>query len=177
MFFDPFTLALIGGGIGALTSKKPLNGALIGAGLGAAGGGLLGAGASGATGGAGLIGNMGAASAYGTGLGTEQTAMLAAQDSGMGGGLLGGIDTVTKYAKPVGDAAGAATNVLGLFKPESDRIQASPVVAPGSGPQGLSNLVANNNQMDMMRQREDMERKMRKQQMIARIGGGYGRGA
>jgi hypothetical protein len=39
--FDPFTLAMIGAGVGAFTNKKdPLKGALIGAGLGY-GGGLL----------------------------------------------------------------------------------------------------------------------------------------
>lgn len=65
--FDPFTMALIGGGLGALTSKKPLKGAAMGAAMGGAGG-LL-AGAGGASGGmGGLLGNPMTAASYGTGL-------------------------------------------------------------------------------------------------------------
>ena len=38
--FDPFTLAMIGAGLGAITNKNPIKGAIIGGGLGY-GGGLL----------------------------------------------------------------------------------------------------------------------------------------
>ncbi len=38
--FDPFTLAMIGAGLGAITNKDPIKGAIIGGGLGY-GGGLL----------------------------------------------------------------------------------------------------------------------------------------
>lgn len=105
-------LPLAGAAIGAATSKKPLQGALIGAGLGATGGaaagGLLGAGAAGAgaagTGG-GLLGAAGTGAAgAGAGAGTaaatqtagllgvpgaasgagSQAAMLAAQNQGFG---------------------------------------------------------------------------------------------
>ena len=61
--FDPFTLAMIGAGAGALLDpKKPLRGAAIGGSLGYGGGTLLGAGGAGAGAGAATGASTGAAS-------------------------------------------------------------------------------------------------------------------
>ena len=82
--FDPITMALVGGGLGAATSDDPLKGALLGGLGGFAGGHLMGAGNA---------ANMAGAS---TGLtaGGNQAAMLAAQNMGMGAGA----DLATKAA-------------------------------------------------------------------------------
>lgn len=132
----PFALPmLLGAGLGAVTSKKPLQGALLGAGLGAAGGaiapGLLGAGGSAATQTAGLLAP-GAASGAGS-----QAAMLAAQNEGFGAigqemlaqaagtkaplsiSLMANaerVGDVLKQAKPVMDAAGTASQVQSMFQ-------------------------------------------------------------
>lgn len=82
-------LPLAGAALGAMTSKKPLQGALIGAGLGATGGaaagGLLGAGAAGAgaagtagaAGGAGGLLGAGGAAGAGAGAGTAAATQMA----------------------------------------------------------------------------------------------------
>lgn len=137
--FDPFTMALIGGGLGALTSKKPLKGAAMGAAMGGAGG-LL-AGAGGASGGmGGLLGNPMTAASYGTGLGSQQTAMLAAQEAGMGfmptgNGLLAGL----KEAKPFMDAAGSGMQAAQMFQEPEMPIQ-PPQLQQQTGGQTLQQL-------------------------------------
>lgn len=135
---DPFTLSLIGGGIGALTSKKPLKGALLGAGMGYGGGLLAGGGTAG-----GLLGNPMTAATYGTGLGTQQTAMLAAQDSGMGpmmgGGLFGDVSKFAKDAAPVMNAVSTGMSLMG---PGQDQpVQTPPPMVGQGGPQGLTGLL------------------------------------
>lgn len=146
---DPITLSLIAGGVGALTSKKPLKGALMGAGLGY-GGGLLAGGMAGAGAGAGgagiggLLGNPVTAATYGTGLGTEQTAMLAAQEAGMGfaptsTGLLGDAVQLSKDAAPALNAVSTGMQIAGAG--QQPPVQApAPMVGQG-GPQGLSGLL------------------------------------
>lgn len=182
--FDPLTLALIGGAAGGLLNKKdPLKGALLGAGMGY-GGGLLAAPASAgaaatAEGAAGLLTDpvraAQTASMYGTDLGSQQTAMLAAQDAG----LLTPIENQTmNLMKPIGQAASAANSAKGLLGGDQKPmpIQASPISpAPNTGPQGLAQLVGQNQQSAADRQRRDLEERMKRQEMIYKIGG-YGGG-
>jgi hypothetical protein len=82
--FDPFTLAMIGAGVGAFTNKKdPLKGALIGGGLGYGGGllaapGTAAAGTSAATGaGAGLGANAPGAAAFEASMGLPSSQFIA----------------------------------------------------------------------------------------------------
>jgi len=87
--FDPFTLAMIGAGVGAFTNKKdPLKGALIGGGLGYGGGllaapgtaaaGTTAAGTSAATGaGAGLGANAPGAAAFEASMGLPSSQFIA----------------------------------------------------------------------------------------------------
>ncbi len=130
--FDPISLGLLGAALGGLTSKKPLKGALLGAGLGAAGGGLLGPSAAG-----GLFGNPATAMTYGTGLGSQQTAMLAAQEAGMGNGLLGAL----QGAKPAFDAVGSGMQAASMFD-QPDQMIPPPQLAPQTGSQTLAALAA-----------------------------------
>lgn len=139
--FDPITLSLIGGGIGALTSKKPLKGALLGAGMGY-GGGLLAGGAAGGAGG--LLGNPMTAASYGTGVGSQQTAMLAAQEAGMGsmpigGSLLGGVSGFAKDAAPVMNAVSTGMSLAG--QGQDQPVQTPPPMVGQGGPQGLTGLL------------------------------------
>lgn len=138
--FDPITLGLIGSAIGGLTAKKPLQGALMGGALGA-GGGLL-AGAGGASGASGLLGNPMTAASYGTGLGSQQTAMLAAQEAGMGsmpisGSLLG----TMKDVQPAMSAIGTGVQAAGMFQEPEMPIQ-PPQLAPQTGSQTLQALAS-----------------------------------
>lgn len=116
MFWIPMA---IGAGIGALTNKDPLKGAVMGAGMGAATGGLgaLGAGAGAAGAGATGAGANLAAMGGGQGLlaGTSAAGGLAgnaAQGLSMGasGGLLAGGAQGLTAAPGVGTALTAATN-------------------------------------------------------------------
>ena len=148
----PFLPMILGGAaLGALTNKKPLKGALLGGAMGA-GGGLLG-GAMGAGGAAGLLGNPMTAAAYGTGMGTQQTAMLAAQEAGMGG-LMPSMSAM----KPFMDAAGTGVQVAGALTPQ-DQPMAPPQLAQQDGGQTLQ-AIAQQPQYDAG-QAAEMRRKRR----------------
>lgn len=167
--FDPITLGLIGAAVGGLTSKKPLKGALLGGAMGA-GGGLLAGAAGGAGGAAGLLGNPMTAGAYGTGLGTQQTAMLAAQEAGMGampiaGSMFGQAGSALKTAKPFMDAAGTGMQVAGAMNKPEQPIQA-PQLAPQMGGQTLQTLAQASPQPDVMQEAE-----MRKKRRMGLLGG------
>jgi hypothetical protein len=155
--------------LGAIADrKKPLRGALLGAGTMMTGGALAGAGAAGAgaagaagagagaagaagagaagttaaTGG--LLGNAGAAATYGTGLGTQQTAMLAAQEAGMGAG--GGILSGIKSATPAVQAAMNGVKTVQGMMPQEQQPQVAPLQQqPGFDASGL--LSSNNQQL------------------------------
>lgn len=133
--FDPITLGLLGAAVGGVTSKKPLKGALLGGALGA-GGGLL----AGGMGGGGLLGNPMTAASYGTGLGSQQTAMLAAQEAGMGsmpiaGSLMGNI----KAMQPAVSAIGTGVQAAQAFNEPEMPIQ-PPQLAQQTGAQTLQAL-------------------------------------
>lgn len=136
MMFDPVSLGLLGAAVGGLTSKKPLKGALLGGALGA-GGGLLAGGASGASG---LLGNPMTAASYGTNLGSQQTAMLAAQEAGMGsmpiaGSLMGNI----KAMQPAVSAIGTGVQAAQAFN-EPEMPMQPPQLAQQTGAQTLQAL-------------------------------------
>lgn len=162
--FDPITLGLLGGGAGLLLNKKdPLKGALLGGAIGA-GGGLL-AGAGGAGGASGLLGNPMTAASYGTNLGSQQTAMLAAQEAGMGsmplaGSLMGNI----KAMQPAVSAIGTGVQAAQAFN-EPEMPMQPPQLAPQTGGQTLQAL-AQGPQFDAGQQAE-----MRRKRRMGLLGG------
>lgn len=133
---------LLGAGTAAgTTAGTGATGGLLGAaGSGAATTGAATAGAGGTTGATigGLLGNPGTAASYGTGLGTQQTAMLAAQEAGMGsmpisGSLIGNATTAAKTAKPFMDAAGTGMQVANAMTPQEQPTTPPAVTAPVPG--------------------------------------------
>lgn len=120
---DPFTLALIGSAAGGLLNKKdPLKGALLGAGLGYGGGalasvgGLLGAAPAAAT--------PGAASAAGaSSMATSMPAFNPITGTYVNAskipGMTGSMESLKSFSsavKPIGEAAGTAMQVQGMFQ-------------------------------------------------------------
>lgn len=181
----PLMIPLIGAVGGALLNKRdPLKGALIGAGLGAGGAmlapGLLGAAGTGAAtagtgaaaaegmaGTAGLLGNAGTAATYGTGLGTQQTAMLAAQEAGMNTmpGLLGQAD---KLIKPIGTAMNAAQAAA---PQQENNLPAPPMLTPPTSSPNLAQIAQNDAGLMERIQDEEVKRRNRQLGLIGRIGG------
>lgn len=161
--FDPITLGLLGGGAGLLLNKKdPLKGALLGGALGAGGGLLAGAGGASASG---LLGNPMTAASYGTGLGSQQTAMLAAQEAGMGsmpiaGSLMGNI----KAMQPAVSAIGTGVQAAQAFN-EPEMPMQPPQLAPQTGGQTLQ-VLAQGPQFDAGQQAE-----MRRKRRMGLLGG------
>jgi len=158
---------LIGGGIGLLTNKKnPLEGALMGAGMGAAGG-LLSPAAAGAP------AELGAAAVPGLSTGTAVpglstgtavpglNAAAAAPPAPWYDGVLSTAKEVAGNAKPVADAAGTAMTVAQMTKEEPPPpIQASPVMVPGNGsnPQ-MQGLLQSIQSTDAQRAQEEMQKR------------------
>jgi hypothetical protein len=132
--------ALIGGGAGLLFNRKdPLKGALMGAGLGAAGG-LLAptAGAAGAAGGA--AAEAAPAMTNGAFLGEGVASGVPAWEAAPTGGLLSGLKTAGQAVKPVAEAARMAQQA-GLLNQDQPPMQAPPpMIQPGGGPQTLAQL-------------------------------------
>lgn len=205
---------LIGAASGGLTSKDPLKGALVGGGLGAAGGGLLGGSAAGAqTAGGTMFGVNPATAGLGVNpatagvgfnaggfLNSVSPAVEASQgllgaplsqaapviEKGTQAGLLdkanyslgnpmspgGLLDKANEFSKPIGTAMNAASMFQPPPKEEMPLIQPPPMPQPmQSGQQGLSQLAGQNQQMDFMRQQEDMKKRAEQKARIARIGG------
>jgi hypothetical protein len=196
---DPITLALLGGAIGGLTNKKdPVMGAMMGA-AGGGMGGLLGgpaaaaaAPAGGAAGGTGLTlgaagqGLQAAGSAASSGLGAAAAPVggigLLPPTDALAAGAAGtvapksAIDSALGILKPAGEAASTAQK-FGLLQPESQKpVVQAPPFSTGSpqGPQGLTNLVTQQKQTGQERMARDLEERLRRQEMIMRMGGGYG---
>jgi hypothetical protein len=187
--FPLFMPMLIGAGLGAFANKKnPLKGALLGAGAGAVGGqfapGLLGGGQAAASSGGllgseaassvgGLLGNPMTAASYGTGLGTQQTAMLAAQEAGMGSipigkSLLGSASQIAKDTAPVMNAVSTGMSMAGQGA-EQPMAPPPPLM---SQPLDLS-PVLNSQQQEMARTfEEDMKRRQAMSQFAQYAMGG-----
>lgn len=141
---------LIGGGLGALTSKKPLQGALMGAGMGALGGAVapsLG----------GLFGGSGAAGAAASGAAPSMATSLPAFDPIAGqfvnaGNLQGGMGGLMSNIKPIAQAVGTA-NQLGLLGGQDQPITPSPTMqSPGGGAQVLGQLAQTPDAVEQGRQ-------------------------
>ncbi len=160
----PWMIPLIGAAGGALfDKKKPLRGALLGAGLGAAGGAAMG----------------------GAGLGfapTEQAAMLAGQEAGLGltGGLgwkgattgAQGLLNSMGGAKGLLNTAGTAMNAAGQVKqmmPQDQPLQASPL-SPNVPNPALANLYNGMQEQQNQIRAAEMERRMRRRGMGGRNG-------
>lgn len=149
-------LPLAGAAIGAMANKKkPLQGALMGAGIGATGGLLAPAAAGGAAAaGAGAAGAGGAAASaapamvngafLGEGVASGIPAWQAAASGGSGaGGLLG---TMSQYAKPAGQALQMAQQ-SGMMGGEDQQAQPSPMLQQATGgPQTLASIVQQGDQ-------------------------------
>mgnify|MGYP007069468618 CR=1 FL=1 len=138
----PMLPILLGAAVGGLTSKKPLKGALLGAAGGALTGGM-----------GGLLSNAGTAASLGTGLGTQQTAMLAAQEAGMGGGLLSSL----KDAAPAMNAAATGIQTAQSLMPQQQPVQSAGL--PQSQPFDASGLLSANNQQLQALQQKRMNRR------------------
>jgi len=165
-FDDLLKLGLLAGGVAATggLSAAPLAAGATGA---AGGGGLLGSVGAG-------LGEMGAAGAYGTSLGSQQTAMLAAQEAGMGttgANLMTGLGKLGSYAKPAGQALSAASQVQSMM-PQSQPIQGSAPPPMQTG--GLSELYQSMQNQDGQRMDEEAQARMRQQELLKKFGGGYG---
>lgn len=141
----PMLPILLGSAMGALTSKKPLKGALLGAAGGALTGGMGGLLSGGA--------NAGTAAALGTIPGSQQTAMLAAQEAGMGGG---GLLSTLKDASPVANAAMTGIQTAKSMMPQQQPIQAAPLQGGSFDASGL--LSANNQQLQALQQKRQQRR-------------------
>lgn len=169
--FDPFTLALIGGAAGGLLNKKdPLKGALMGAGLGYAGGAvapkLLGSAPVSSAATDAMADATFGSTGYNTGLGAKQ---------GLLDGVKDGLKTASEYAVPIGQAANAANAVGGLFGTDQQPMQASapPVVSGGS--QALASIAQSDQQGLLALQDADMKRRQQQMAMIQQMmGRNYG---
>lgn len=183
---DPITMALIGGAVGGLLdSKKPLRGAALGAAGGYMAPGLLsaaaGAGSSAAA--PGLLSGAQTAGTYGTALGGQQTAMLAAQDAAFGGSAaVQGVNPLMATAKgaggmvkPIGQAAMTVNAVNSMF-PKDQPLP--PVTTPAPqfgqpGNQNLTSLVSMNANRAAQMEQEKAARAQRRNSLIGGVG--YGR--
>jgi hypothetical protein len=163
--FDPFTMALVGGAVGGLLDKKaPLRGAALGA-LGGYGGGLLAspvsAGAVGEGAAAALAdpaANIATAAQYGTNIGSQQTAMLAAQEAG---GLAA--PSMLSQAKPFMDAAGTAQQIAGMTNQPKQQMPIVP--SPMTTPMPTTNI---GNMVAQMQQGQAQQMNFDKQQRMQR---------
>lgn len=164
---------LIGGGLGLLTNKKnPLEGALMGAGMGAAGGllspaiagaapGLGAAGAGGLGTGTAVAGLSTGTAVPGLSIGTAVPGLNATAAAPWYDGLLSGAKDFAGNVKPVADAAGTAMQVAQMTKEDPPPpIQASPLMAPGNGsnPQ-MQGLLQSIQSTDAQRAQEEMQRR------------------
>lgn len=177
---DPFTLSLIGAGIGGLFSKDHLKGALLGGMGGYAGGAAM----------PGLLGGSTAASTSGSLLSTATPAELAAsgynaphsgatlleQVGDFGSAAADKLKTANTAFKPVGQAMSSAKMASSLF-PETRPVETpAPHFGGGGNPQ-FQALEQQQLALDQQRAQEDMQRRQAQQKLLAMIGGSYGRTA
>lgn len=163
----PFLIPLLGAGLGAIANKKdPLEGALMGGALGAAGGALA-PGLLGSVGGA-AAGAAGAAPAMANGafLGEGAASGVGAWDGLMGGGLLSNLKTAGDAVAPVAKAYGAAQQT-GLLGGQEQPIQAPmPMQQVGTGSQIMASLAQGNQQATQELQAADQARKQRRRGLL-----------
>ena len=109
------------------------------------------------------VANAQAAAEYGTNIGSQQTAMLAAQDAALKGAGQSALGSAMGMVKPVGEAMGAANATKNLFSHQEKPITPSPMMTPmpnsnlGQMVSGLqqqqANQMAQDEQMRMMRRK------------------------
>lgn len=157
-------------GTGALTAAVPVAAGGAVAGTGATQAGLLAAQEAG----------LGASSLGWGGATTGTQGLLNSTLGSSGGAKVGGLlgngveafDMANKVAKPIGTAMDTAN----MFTPPPKQempIATPPMMpqAPQTGPQGLAQLAGQNQQMGLLQQQKDMERKMAQRNRIKSIGG------
>lgn len=188
---DMLLAAAIGGGIGGLTNRKdPLKGALMGAGLGAVGGGFAPAGflsGSGAAGGsvageavgAAPIMQSGTAAAFGPTVTSPVPSAYGLLNAppigssmGIGGGLstpveaakMGLLDTAMGVVKPVGQALATANQAKQMFGQDQQMpIQPSPPLTPMPN-NNLGQMVQGMQQQQQQQLAMDQQRRMMRRQ-------------
>lgn len=147
---DPITMALLGGAIGGLTSKKPLQGALLGAAGGAAGGALLGGGASGG----GLLGQTGTAAGAGVEAMPAFNPITNSWQNAPVGGLLGSL----KEMAPMAQAAGTGIQTAQSMMPQQQPVMPAQLRGGAFDASGL--LAQSNQQLQALQQKRMMRRGM-----------------
>lgn len=183
---------LVGAAAGGLLGKKnPMQGALIGAGLGLGAGGLLGA-APAATGAAELPAGAilngvpleGGVSIPAAGASVNGSPLLGGSSIAPGasvstiptaetGGLFGQGASALKAAKPYTDAAFTGLSIANMFG-KKQPIQPSPIAQNGGGQNSLAALSGALEQQTQQNAQNDQLRRQAQQALIARIGGRYG---
>lgn len=176
---DPFTLSLIGAGLGGLFSKNHLKGALMGGMGGYAGGaampGLLGGSTAAEAGGALQLATPAELTASGYSAPLSGTGLL-----GQGADMLAQagdkLKAVNTAFKPVGQAMSSANAVSGLLA------SPPPIEAPaphlgGGGNAQFQALEQQQLALDQQRMQDEMQRRQAQQKLLAMIGGSYGRTA
>src|SRR5574343_107141 len=155
MMFPLMLPMLIGAGLGAMKSKDPLKGALLGAGMGAVGG-------TAAPAMGGLLGGAGAAApgvagAAASGAAPSMATAMPAFDPISGGfvnagNLQSGMGGLMNNIKPIAQAVGTA-NQLGLLGGQDQPITPSPTMqSPGGGSQVLGQLAQTPDAVEQGRQ-------------------------
>jgi hypothetical protein len=164
---------MIGAALGGLTSKKPLQGALMGGALGAAGGqfmpGLLGSGAAAGSGVAGFVPGADIMSGYGA---LTQAAapvaeaaavpLTAAQVAAQSGGALDSATSALKTAQPFMSAANTGLSVANQLAPKP--FQAPPVAALQPHQADFSGLLNSAAQDQQLTYDQQMKRRQLMQQ-------------
>ena len=106
---------------------------------------------------------------WGTDAGSEQTAMLAAQEAGMGGGLMGGLGSAAGLLGPAGQALGAVSMAQGLLG--GQKTPAPQVSNQTDGGAASAQLFNSIQQTDMQRMQEEIAKR---QKLNGLFGGGNG---
>lgn len=170
---------MLGAALGGVASKKdPLTGALVGAGVGLGGAGLLGGGAAasapgmgGALGGglsSSAMPGLSAASSTGLTGALPLNPSLAATATGLASSLAAApsfLDKTLATVKPIGQAMSTANQVKSMFEEPQQQIQASPVMQNQPNNQ-LGQLVSNFDTQQQQQQQNDQQKRQLRQQII-----------
>lgn len=165
---------ILGAAVGGATSKKPLQGALMGAGLGATGAavapGLLGAAPAATSATSAAAANPGIAGLTTGGIAGGATDVGLADLTGSGA-VLNGIktpgllDKTMEYVKPLGQAASSAAQVNSMFNQPEQQIQSSPVMQSQPNNQ-LGQLVQSIGAEQQAQQQVEQQKRQARKQMI-----------
>lgn len=99
----------------------------------------------------------------------EGTSLLAANSPQLG--LLGQLKTAAGYAKPIGEAAGAAQSVSGLLSsPEQPVMAPTPLPQTGTGSQTLAAIAQQGDQQTAAQMQADAQKRQMRRKMIQQMG-------